>query len=372
LTAGYCGVLSQPSAVHADGGVGKTALAVELGWRLFEKEKFDFVLFLDASTPETLDAELAALCAAHVLDLPEQNAEGQKARRDSVIGWLHAPGNAPHTFLILDNADADDACKAVRELLPQVPGCAVLITSRHSVWSGMGEHELALFTPDESREYLRTHLQPGLLAKSSDERTLDAVAEEIDHLPLALELVVGYMHETRQSPAEWLAEWKKTPARTVSFHEDHSVNYPVSLARAWEQSFARPSLSARKLLHLFAWFASRPAVFPLSPFQTAGDWPRCSRSAGRVGQGVVRRLACRCRRNLQHRLSEQSPVMDRENEKRRSLERALGSSRGQFAFSTVDGVSVASLGATGAARPCAPSSFGGTLERACCYTDSES
>jgi hypothetical protein len=30
--------------------------------------------FLNASTPETLDAELAALCAADALDLPEQNA----------------------------------------------------------------------------------------------------------------------------------------------------------------------------------------------------------------------------------------------------------------------------------------------------------
>ena len=34
-----------------DGGVGKTALAVELGWRLFEARQFDFVLFLNASTP---------------------------------------------------------------------------------------------------------------------------------------------------------------------------------------------------------------------------------------------------------------------------------------------------------------------------------
>jgi len=37
-------------------------------------QRLDFVLFLNASTPETLDAELAALCAADALDLPEQNA----------------------------------------------------------------------------------------------------------------------------------------------------------------------------------------------------------------------------------------------------------------------------------------------------------
>jgi hypothetical protein len=47
--------------VYADGGVGKTALAVELGWRPFEARQFDFVLFLNASTPETLDALTSAL-----------------------------------------------------------------------------------------------------------------------------------------------------------------------------------------------------------------------------------------------------------------------------------------------------------------------
>src|SRR5208282_810803 len=61
LTAGTAWVVAQPISVYADGGVGKTALAVELGWRLFEARQFDFFLFLNASTPETLDAELASL-----------------------------------------------------------------------------------------------------------------------------------------------------------------------------------------------------------------------------------------------------------------------------------------------------------------------
>jgi hypothetical protein len=81
LTAGTALVVAQPISVHADGGVGKTALAVELGWRLFEARLFDFVLFLNASTPETLDAELASLCASDALDLPEQTAKEQETRR---------------------------------------------------------------------------------------------------------------------------------------------------------------------------------------------------------------------------------------------------------------------------------------------------
>jgi hypothetical protein len=108
------------------------------------------------------------------------------------------------TLLILDNADFDEARKAVRELLPKVATCAVLITFRFSGnLSGVRRQELVLFDTEESREYLRTHLQPGLLAKASDQGVLDAVAEEVDYLPLALELVVSYMHETNQSAAEY-------------------------------------------------------------------------------------------------------------------------------------------------------------------------
>jgi len=36
LAAGTARLIAQPIGVEADGGVGKTALVIELGWRLFE------------------------------------------------------------------------------------------------------------------------------------------------------------------------------------------------------------------------------------------------------------------------------------------------------------------------------------------------
>ena len=273
LTAGTALVVAQPISVYADGGVGKTALAVELGWRLFEAQQFDFVLFLNASTPETLDAELASLCASDALDLPEQTAKEQEIRRAGAMRYLSTVENGRLTLLILDNADSDEARKAVRELLPKVITCAVLITSRFSGnLSGIRRHELALFDPEESREYLRTHLQPGLLAKARGQAVLDAVAEEVDHLPLALELVVSYMHETNQSAAEWIEEWHKTPDPTIKHYDSDNVNYPVSLARVWEQSVSRLSHGARELMHWLVWMAPRPAGLPLEAFKTSGDW----------------------------------------------------------------------------------------------------
>jgi hypothetical protein len=148
-------------------GVGKTALAVQLGWRLFEARRFDFVLSLNASAPETLDAELASLCGSGALDLPEKSAKEQETRRAGAMRYLSTDENGELTLLILDNVDSDETRKAVRELLPKVATCAILITSHFSGnWSGVRRQELALFDTEESREYLRTHLQPPLLAKA--------------------------------------------------------------------------------------------------------------------------------------------------------------------------------------------------------------
>jgi len=172
------------------------------------------------------------------------------------------------------NADSSEARRALRQLLSKVVACAVLMTSRYSGdLSGVRRRELALFTAEEAREYLRSHLHAELLAQSSGEGALDAVAREVDHLPLALELVVSYMHETRQSPTEWLEEWREAPTPTIIYHDPDSVNYPVSLARAWDQSVSRISPSARDILHLLAWLAPRPATLPLGPLRQAEDWP---------------------------------------------------------------------------------------------------
>jgi hypothetical protein len=51
------------------------------------------------------------------------------------------------------------------------------------------------------------------------------------------------------------------------------MNYPVSLARVWEQSVGRLSPSARDLLYSLAWMAPRPAALPLEALKVHQDWP---------------------------------------------------------------------------------------------------
>jgi hypothetical protein len=138
--------------------------------------------------------------------------------------------------------------------------------------SGIRKQELALFDAGEAREYLRGHLQFEFLSKADDE-ALDKIAEAVDHLPLALELVTSYLHETRQSPAEWLEEWRQSSVPMLTFRDADGVNYPVSLAQVWERSVERLSPEARGLLHSLAWIAPVPQRCPLEVMKVRDDWP---------------------------------------------------------------------------------------------------
>jgi hypothetical protein len=63
------------------------------------------------------------------------------------------------------------------------------------------------------------------------------------------------------------------PALTLAFHDADAMNYPLSLARVWEQSVCRLSPSARDRLYSLARMAPGPAALPLEPLKVHQDWP---------------------------------------------------------------------------------------------------
>lgn len=258
-------------ALHADGGVGKTTLAAHLGWQMFEKKVFDYVLLLGAVSPGDLELEFSGLCEPHRLNLPVQAAKELEERYQGVLAFLKQPANGRRTLLILDGADADDARAAVHALRQELPGCAFLITSRHADWGkGIIGFPLDLFSEGEALDFLRDRLD-GLTATDD---TLRGIARELDHLPLGLEIAASYIRDVHLTPAAWLAEWQQTPAATLAHYNADYLDYPVSLARVWEQSVARLPDSARELPCILAWIAPRPAALPVKPFEALDIWPQ--------------------------------------------------------------------------------------------------
>jgi hypothetical protein len=123
--------LTARRAIHGLGGVGKTCLAVEYAWR----QAIDYetaILFVSVRSPADFRINLAALCNADILNLPEQNQPEEAARLPAVFRWLNEHSG---WLLILDNADTPDAAVEVEKILPKLQGGGVIITSRIADWS---------------------------------------------------------------------------------------------------------------------------------------------------------------------------------------------------------------------------------------------
>jgi hypothetical protein len=71
LQPGQGASLSQRAAIHADGGVGKTALVVELAWRLFDQGKFDYVFLLNCHLAGDARRQLGRLVRARPVKPPQ-------------------------------------------------------------------------------------------------------------------------------------------------------------------------------------------------------------------------------------------------------------------------------------------------------------
>jgi predicted ATPase len=97
--------LTARQAIHGLGGVGKTRLAIEYAWRQASDYE-NALLFVSAQSPSDFRINLAALCNAEVLNLPEQNQAEEAARLAAVFRWL---GEHSGWLLILDNADTPEA-----------------------------------------------------------------------------------------------------------------------------------------------------------------------------------------------------------------------------------------------------------------------
>jgi len=109
--------------IHAQAGVGKTRLTIEYAWR--HEAEYSALLMAGADSPNALKRNLAALCSAQLLNLPQREAKEQEVKVAGALRWL----DEHHGWLlILDNANTYDAAEAVEALLPQLRAGHVVVT----------------------------------------------------------------------------------------------------------------------------------------------------------------------------------------------------------------------------------------------------
>jgi predicted ATPase/DNA-binding SARP family transcriptional activator len=182
------------------GGVGKTRLAIELGWAsldLFESG----VWLVELAPVENADAVMAAV--ASTLSIRQQQGLGVV---ESLIDWFHGR----HLLLILDNCEhvLDSVKQMLVALLARCPTVTVLATSREP-FGLLGEcvHSVDVLNPEYDGFAL--FLDRAVAADSSfvlGEAERGAVAEicrRLDGLPLAIELAAARVRSL--APVDLLA-----------------------------------------------------------------------------------------------------------------------------------------------------------------------
>lgn len=238
-----------PQALHGLGGIGKSQLAVEFAYRY--QDDYQLVWWIQASDERSIRRSLVSL--ARRLGQPE-SADVQDTV-DTVLDALRR--GDPHSRWLLIYDDAPEP-GMVGPYLPSGVG-HVLITSRSRTWASESNAiEVDVFSPEESIRLIRSRWHD-----LSEEQAL-ALAEDLGHLPLALEQAVA-MHEQTGIPLdEYQRALRSNPSQILA--EGNPANYPKSVAATLSLAFnsvREISPGAAYLLRLCAFLSSQPIALPL-------------------------------------------------------------------------------------------------------------
>ncbi len=171
------------------GGVGKTRLAIEAGWRLLP-DLAGGVWDLDLAP--IADAATIGRPLALALQVPYQAGEAGLVRAAESIG------DQP-TLVVLDNCEhvLGAAAHMARELLARCPGLRVLAASQRALGS-TGERIIGLaplpIQDGTALELLCDRARavvPGFQVTATNRRSIDEILRRLDGLPLAIELAAA-------------------------------------------------------------------------------------------------------------------------------------------------------------------------------------
>ena len=172
------------------GGLGKTQLAVEFVHR-YGAFFAGGVFWLSFASAEEIPRQVAACSGSGAVGLEADVASRPLEERVKlVVGAWQSPWPR---LLVFDNCEEESLLEAWR---PTSGGCRVLVTSRRSRWSptlDVTALPLDLLPRPDSIELLRRY-RPDLAAGDS---RLDAIADTLGDLPLAIHLAGRYLLDYR-------------------------------------------------------------------------------------------------------------------------------------------------------------------------------
>jgi tetratricopeptide (TPR) repeat protein len=276
---GAKGVAVAGRALHGLGGIGKTRLAIEYAWA--RAADYSALLFVRADDAATLNAGLAALAGAEVLDLPEKEAREDEAKIAAVLHWLEAH---PTWLLILDNVDDRDAVAAVASLMPKLKGGRVVVTGRAANFPGaIRTFELDALDEDAATQFLLDRTEVKREAAKDDAAQARTLAHELGGLALGLEQAGAHIATERIGFARYLKLWNESRDKVLAWADATLTGSDKTLATTWATSVARLSPESRRLLDRLAILAPDPIPNALIDVAVPGEAAGCDAYEARKG-----------------------------------------------------------------------------------------
>ncbi|WP_246278703.1 FxSxx-COOH system tetratricopeptide repeat protein [Phytohabitans rumicis] len=239
-----------PQALHGEGGVGKSQIAIEYAYR--HRGDYDVIWWVPSERPAQILASIIELGNRLGMDVGNEVITAVPKVREA----LRAGTPHPNWLLIFDNAETPET---VREYIPEAGTGKVIVTSRRQEWGQISETlEVDVFDRSESMELLQAR-NPQL-----DGVDADRLAAALGDLPLAIEHASAWVATTGMAVDEYLellAQKRDELTMVVS-----SPGYEMPVAAAANVALDRLATenpAALQLLQVCSFFAPEPIDWDL-------------------------------------------------------------------------------------------------------------
>lgn len=227
------------------GGLGKTQLAVEYVYKYKENYKNIIWLTIDQNINEQF-----------IKIIDDNEILGKNAEQDVKVKRMYEViYNLEDSLLILDNTSSKDE---IEKFYPKSSSNKILITTRNFI-PEFKEIPLNMLNLENSQKLLEIESQR--MVKEDEQKSVDNLIEDLDGLPLALEMAGAYVFSLDYDWNEYYESFKKNGLEfleksKIQGLKDHEINISNTLEISKDILATQPLL--KNIVNILSYGANEP------------------------------------------------------------------------------------------------------------------